>query len=510
MNLLSLLTGCAEVPKRNDDYPFRRTDFALPHLAVCAFLAAGEALGFAAAPASSWWPVAAISLLVVALVGFGWSVPRWPYVAVLLLGFALALRSESRRARVFDRCDYSSAPLSADFPVDGRVIDVGRYLGFDSSVDGVDVRVMIRRPDPGDGSSASGGAAVVPKPGETWRCTGWLERRDRRDRRRRSLWVCGAACSAVRTEASPPSAVGSRLRRLRLALSRNLGYGLDHDPVAADLERAIVLGERTRLPSGIRRVFGDAGTVHVFAVSGLHVGVIAGMLVYALMIVCCFPLRWVAIPLAPILCGYVVMIGAPPSAVRAAVMSVIYYSAPLFLRRSDSLVAWALTFASFHVVRPDLLTDVGSQLSFTVMLGILLYGRWAESFGSVRGLALGVSAAAWFAGVPITASVFERVTVGGLFVNMLMIPLASAAVVLGLLGALLGFASPWLAAHANNSAALLVEAMTGVSWVAARIPGANLVVEPWPWWKCVAWYAVVLLAFWLIRSVRLRRVRSLG
>lgn len=506
MSLVSFLVDAGDEPRRNDAYPFRRVDFACPYLAVCALLAGGEILGFAAADASACWPVALAALVVVAMAGFGWEIHRWPWVAVLLSGFCLALYAESRRARVFDQCDYSSSPLSGEFRVEGRIKVTKRYLSFDSSLEGVEIRVMIRRVIPEVSASSSGDAlGTVPSVGEVWRCDGWLERKPRGERRRRMLWVCGSGSAAARVSAASSSSLNARLRRLRAALSANVGYGLSHDPLAANLDRAIVLGERADLPREILQMFADAGTVHVFAISGLHIGVIAWIFVYLLMAVFCFPLRWVAIPLTPILCGYVMMIGAPPSAVRAAFMSIVYFSAPIVFRRSDSLVAWSITFVVFHVLNPAMLMKVGSLLSFTVMLGILLYIRWAQTFKSERLIVWGVTFAAWISGVGIAARVFERISLGGFAANVVMIPLASLSVVLGFLGAITGFVSPWLASHFNNGAALLIEAMRGVSWAASAVPYANLMIRPWALWMCAGWYVAFGMTLWLVRSVYLRR-----
>lgn len=505
MNFLAYLAGTDVEVRRSNAYPFRRVDFALPYLAVCVLLAAGEALGFSASPASALWPLALFVLILWVLIGYALEVPYWSYWGALLLGFVLALYSESRRARVFDQCDYTSSPLASEFAVEGRAKVTKRYFSFDSTVDGVEVRVMVRRPfaEGGGECTRPDRPVIVPAVGEVWDCAGWLERKPRGERRRRTLWVCGHGSRSERVSESAPTSLGARLRRLREALSSNVGYGLSHDQLAADLDRAIILGERTALPEDVKRMFVDAGTMHVFAISGLHVGVVAWMLVYVLMSAFCFPLRWVAVPLTPILCGYVLMIGAPPSAVRAAVMSVVYFAAPMFFRRSDSLVSWAVTFVVFHLLDPATLLSVGSMMSFTVMLGILLYIRWAKAFGSETLVSWGVSGAAWLSGVAIAARVFERITFGGLLANLVVIPLASLTVVLGFLGSVAGFVCPWLASHLNNFAALSIKAMTGVSWAAARIPYANFVVDPWPLWMCVAWYAAVVMIFWLVRSVYL-------
>lgn len=490
---------------RREDYPFRRTDFAGLHLAICAALASGEALGFACSPYSAAWPVAAFATALIALVGFGWALRRWPVAAVVTLGFTLALRCESRRAEVFDRSDYGSGPFTADLPVLSIPTGSDEWLSFNSSFNDVDIRVICRcagKPDDQGTDPASAGRVcveTVPQVGEVWRCSGWLERKERADRSRRALWVSGRGSSAKRVAAAPGGTLREWFAAIHTRLSAAAGIGLEHAPMAAALNRAILFGERANLPREVRQTFADAGTVHIFAISGLHIGIIAWMIVYLLTAVCWFPLRWAALPLAPLLGAYVAMVGSQPSAMRAAVMAVVYFAAPMFYRRSDSLVAWSLTFILFHLLEPSMLFNVGSALSFTVMLGILLYVRWCGAFGLVWPARWGAGAAAWAAGAPIAAAVFGRLAPWALAANLVLVPLAAGCVACGSLGAAAGCACPWLAAHLNNAAALITEAMTAVSWVAARLPGP----EPAAWGlrPCIAWYGAILLAFRLAGAV---------
>ena len=479
------MTAC----KRSDDYPFRRTYFAWPYLIACAALALGELLGFAMSGYSAAWPLMLFATVLSALIGYGWEIRHWPLVTLLLLGAALAMRTESLRARVFDAVEYSSSPFAAELHVD-RVLTGA----FDTMYNGVPMRVIIRGENP-------------PRPaiGERWLCSGWLERRARVDRARRILWVSGRGACAEKRADDDSCAFIKALRRFRSRLLVTAGYGLERNPAVAKLVKAIALGERSALSADQRRMFVDAGTVHVFAISGLHIGVIAWGIVYLLMIFTFFPLRWIALPMAPILGSYIYMIGMPPSALRAGVMAILYFSAPMFFRRPDGLVAWAITFLGFHLWNPALLFSVGSLMSFTVMLGILLFVRWAEAFKSETLVRFGVTSAAWAAGVGISAHVFARFTVGGLAANLLLVPIAGGCVVLGLLGAVIGLFSPWLGAHFNNACALLISAMSGVSGLVAGFPWSSFEIAPWSFWQYAAWYAVLVLTLYLIRSVYLHR-----
>lgn len=287
--------------------------------------------------------------------------------------------------------------------------------------------------------------------------------------------------------------------------SRRIGIGLGHDREVANLNRAILLGERSRLPRKTRQVFVDSGTMHVFAISGLHVMMVARVLLTMLAFFL-VPYRWIGFAAIPLLWGYVAMIGFSPSAVRAALMASIYFLAPVFWRRPNALMAWALTFFIVYGHSPQMIADVGCALSFAVMLAIVLAGRCAQNLGSGWKMTLWLTFAAWIAGVPITAHVFGTVTPGGLLANIPLIFAAQYSVGAGLAGILASYVSEALAAHLNNFAGLFTRAMLGVAEAVSRLPGANIDLGAWSLLQCVEWYAVIALAVYLVHSVRSRHL----
>lgn len=310
-----------------------------------------------------------------------------------------------------------------------------------------------------------------------------------------SPWLRG------RAERRMPGRPSGRLASLRAEAARRLSVGLERRAPASALNRAILLGERTRLPPSLRRIFAASGAMHVFAVSGLHVMAVAGVLALLLRLVF-VPRRVAGAAALPGVWGYVCLIGAPPSAVRAALMASFCCVAPVFWRRPSIVVAWSLTLLAVCVADPVLVTDVGCQLSFTVMLAIILAGMCLRAGdGTVAGT-LWMTFAAWVAGVPITAHVFGHVTPGGLLANLVLIPAAGVTVAAGAAGVLAGFVSDALAAHLNNLAALASEAMAGVASAVASIPGADLAVRPWPVPVCAAWYGALVAVFLFVSARR--------
>jgi ComEC/Rec2-related protein len=290
---------------------------------------------------------------------------------------------------------------------------------------------------------------------------------------------------------------------VRSEMSRRMGVGLEHSPSSADINRAILLGERRRLNPAIKRKFVESGTIHVFAISGLHVMVIARFF-------CLFtaflgiPLRFRALAAIPLLWIYVWLVDMPPSAVRAALMASIYFAAPLFWRRPNAITAWSLTFLAVHLYSPGLIGDVGSQLSFVVMLAIILAARMVQGLSMAKRHVL-VALAAWASGVPIIAHTFGVITPGGLLANFALVPAAGAAVVASMTGVALSWVCVTAAEHANNLAALITGAMAGVSEAVASLPWSNFEISRWGLLECAAWYAMLAACPLVVRTILPKR-----
>lgn len=291
---------------------------------------------------------------------------------------------------------------------------------------------------------------------------------------------------------------------LKADLSRRVGLGLDADREAASLNRAILLGERARLPKRLKDVFVASGTMHVFAISGLHVMAVAGVLMFLLALTF-LPQRLTGAVALPILWGYVYLVGCAPSAVRAALMASFCLMAPIFWRRPDLLQSWALAFLLVHVCRPQQITDVGNVLSFTVMLAIAL----AVESGRLMGFRISffwITVVAWAAGVPIAAHVFGQVAPGGILANLILITAAECTVVSGAVGVVVSFVSETAAAHCNNLSALCTKGMVGISELVSRIPGSSFEVPRWTLLQCAEWYALIVLIVFLVFLRRSRNV----
>ncbi|HMB66306.1 MAG TPA: ComEC/Rec2 family competence protein [Patescibacteria group bacterium] len=146
----------------------------------------------------------------------------------------------------------------------------------------------------------------------------------------------------------------------------NKGLG---EPQAA-LVKAMVLGDKSMVPQGLKEDFSRAGISHITAISGMHIGILAALIFYALLALGLHR-RYVFWLSAFLLVFYIIMIGAPASAVRAGTIGILVllsFNLGRFYRIENLL---ALAAAVMLVVNPKLLRDdLGFQLSFLAVAGI--------------------------------------------------------------------------------------------------------------------------------------------
>lgn len=222
------------------------------------------------------------------------------------------------------------------------------------------------------------------------------------------------------------------LQRLRLAGLQDNEYSV----VAA-----MALGSKTALSRELREVYGVSGASHVLALSGLHLGILFGLLS---LLTFGRRLRMLTVLTAvPALWAFVLLVGMPASVVRSALMLSVYALFMLASRHRRPLGVLALTAIVMLVANPWSLFDVGFQLSFLSMLAILvvgplLYGllsaRWLQRHPFVRalwGLSV-VSVAAQIGVAPLVAYYFCRFSTYFLLTNFIVIPAATLILYLSL------------------------------------------------------------------------------
>jgi len=139
----------------------------------------------------------------------------------------------------------------------------------------------------------------------------------------------------------------------------------------ATVAAAIFLGLKHQIPQELRANFSLTGLSHLLAVSGLHIVTIIAILSFILIEIFYISRRKIFYLLLPIIIIYIVLVGLPASAVRAAIMAFVYIYGQKIGRRKDQLNLLVGTAWLMLLVNPKLLIgDIGFQLSFLSVLGI--------------------------------------------------------------------------------------------------------------------------------------------
>ncbi len=253
---------------------------------------------------------------------------------------------------------------------------------------------------------------------------------------------------------------------------------------------AMTLGDRSLLTRETRELFADAGASHLLALSGLHLGIIVGLFLQ-LMNGRFLRSRWRYVLGGAVLLFawmYVWLTGMPTSLVRAAMMTSVFICASLMNRYGDPLQHLLLTGIIMLLVRPMFMFDVGAQLSFLSVAGILLFyhplymwffARWRyQMFWLERYWLLwpfttfAVSLCAQVLTLPLVAFYFHQIPVYGAVLSIVLIPLTTLFIALAFITLLLSVLWPAAAALLSVGLTWIVSAMMWLMAGVSRWPGA--------------------------------------
>ncbi len=260
---------------------------------------------------------------------------------------------------------------------------------------------------------------------------------------------------------------------------------------------ALVLGEKDRADPATIELFRRGGCLHAFAVSGLHVGIVAGILWFFLKLFRVHPKIGWYVQLVGV-GAYVFATGMAVPALRAYMMIAVILGALILRRRPSLCNTWALAALLVLMLQPWQFFQPGFLLSFTVYAVICLavrylmpertwfgpdsyipvriYTRW-ERFRTnadlfVRGIIV-VSFSAWLASLPITIMYFHAVAPGSYVVNILLSPLLPVVMFCGLVTLAVG-SLPALGPLSHAISLQTAGWLVGLVGLSDLIPGAYI------------------------------------
>lgn len=210
-------------------------------------------------------------------------------------------------------------------------------------------------------------------------------------------------------------------------------HSLGLSPTCDSLVTAMLLGSRETLTHETIELYRHTGASHILALSGLHLSVLFGLLNFFLLRLINYRLRYVFgwIGIAGIW-GYAMLTGFPVSLCRASLMMTLLLIAEMNYIECNSWDTLGITVLCLLLLSPDMLFDVGFQLSFTAVIGILLFYRplsrlWQPRSALLKWLwrAWSVSFAAQIFTLPLLLHYFRFFSVSGIVMSPIYILLAS-------------------------------------------------------------------------------------
>ncbi|MFC1570783.1 ComEC/Rec2 family competence protein, partial [Candidatus Omnitrophota bacterium] len=268
------------------------------------------------------------------------------------------------------------------------------------------------------------------------------------------------------------------------------------------ITESAVLGLRSGVNDDLKDVFMKTGTMHILAVSGLHIGIVAFVFLGFFRLVR-IPRKASYILTIIGICLFAVFAGCRPSSLRAAIMGSFVLFGLTLGRKTDILNSLILSAFVITFFNPGALFMPGFILSYLAVLSIVYITPLTDSVLNVgarpfeRGFlssfnwyllkSLSVSFAVWIGMMPVIAYYFKIITPSVVFANLLAVPVLFVVIVLGfsllLAGGLLMVApvSIFIASILNVLIHFYIGAMKFISsvpfsWVGVASPDIKIVV----------------------------------
>jgi competence protein ComEC len=291
-------------------------------------------------------------------------------------------------------------------------------------------------------------------------------------------------------------------QKSRAWMQATISRGLETSPDVMSSINGMVLGLRHQTAEDIEEPFQQTGTLHLFAVAGLHVGIVARLL-WIMATVTRLPQKWATLLIISALFFYAAVTGLHTSSIRAAVMSAVLLGGFIAERKAFAFNGLAAAATLILAWDTQELFAVGFQLSFSVVAAILLLheptfrflrrllagdpflprtlftkGRRALEKGMTwLARAASVSFAAWVGSLPLMFWYYHLITVVSLVANLVVVPIAFFVLAGAMLSLITAPLSQWVSVIFNNANWALTKLILGAVSLFAQIPAGHVYVE---------------------------------
>lgn len=269
------------------------------------------------------------------------------------------------------------------------------------------------------------------------------------------------------------------------------------------LIKGIAFGDKTMLTGSSTNILSQTGLMHIFAVSGLHIGYVV---LFAAFLVSMIN---TAIRLNPyvkvaLTSGFVIffaaMVGFSPSVTRAVIMSIAAYIGVTF--GENTSIRGSIIVAAFAclIYEPVWIYNLGFQLSFLATFGIVYTSSFWAAFFKPRGFQIAIAAQSMT--LPLVAQSYYLISIIGIFISPIIAVGAGFIVMMTLLAMI--FAIFGLAAIPLTTAGLMAELLFEIASFLQGIPGAFFMVQSPSTLMIFTYYALLFVALYFMHRCNLK------
>ncbi|WP_313756343.1 DNA internalization-related competence protein ComEC/Rec2 [Tissierella sp.] len=273
----------------------------------------------------------------------------------------------------------------------------------------------------------------------------------------------------------------------------------------SSMMKSIILGESSYLEEENLEKYRNLGLAHILAVSGLHIGIIAGFLNYILShlgikrklnIVITLSIIWIY--------GY--LIGFPPSLLRANIMfSIIFYGESL-REPYDSINTLFFAMFILLIANPIWIFNIGFQLSFMAAFSIIYFtpkiqrklypynNKIVYGLSGILGVQIGL--------LPVQAYYFNKISILSILSNLIIVPMLSLSLILGGIMVCLFYTIPILTSLIGNILNLTLSIQFKLVDILYKIPFGILNLHSPNIFEIFLYYILLLIIFKVIRIDR--------
>ena len=265
----------------------------------------------------------------------------------------------------------------------------------------------------------------------------------------------------------------------------------------AGIIKAVSTGDTSGLSKDARNLFNSAGIAHILAISGLHIAIVAGVII-AFLEMLGINKRKSSLIAVIILGFYTVFTGGNTAVLRSFIMTAVVLMGRVFYRRSDALNSCSIAGIIILLLNPYSLFSIGFQLSFVSVAALIKLADFAEQADSISEKIKGGIIASLFVSVvtfPIISYNFYIVPLYGFITNIFVVPVLTVLVPMIFLSIFAGAFNIFLGRFFAGTVVVILKYIRCICKIVLKLPFSNITVGRLSVWFTVLFFLAIIVLF---------------